>query len=695
MSDHSERLQIGVDIGGTFTDLVAYGPSDGWTATEKVLTTPDDPSEGVLEGIRSLVARERFSLADVGLIIHGTTLATNTIIQRNGPPTALVTTKGFRDVLAIARERHSDVYDLALQVPEPLVPRSRRIEVDERTNMDGSLALVPDPDLIGRQMEPILTSDGIKSLAVALLHSYANPANERLISEAISKRFPGIFVSISCEVAPEIREFERTSTVVANAYVQPILRDYLLKLERELQSGGYRQQLYVMLSSGGIISSETAAAHPVRVIESGPVGGVAAAAYFGRDVAENLFAFDMGGTTAKICLVPRAEIPIVSESEVARIDPQRPGSGFPILAPTVDVVEIGTGGGSIASMNQFGVLKVGPHSAGARPGPACYGRGGENPTTTDADLLLGYLDPDYFVGGEMPLRKDLAEAAIARIAAELDREIPAAAWAIHDVANETMANAAKMQAAKRGLDLSQFSLVATGGAGPVHAYGIASKLGIRRLLYPPVAGVVSALGFLASPVAFEASRTYETRLNECDFDELREIVGELHATTMRVVASAGVDPWSIEVELVATMSYSGQGYEIDVPLKMESIREGDRAAVRTAFEEVYRRLYGQRLEHYAIRILTWRVRAAGPNPTVTVRTRAASGSRAKGHRSVFVNDRNAISIPVYDRYHFSVGTVVDGPAIIEEKESTIVLLGPSHAEVRPDGSISVERLERD
>jgi N-methylhydantoinase A/oxoprolinase/acetone carboxylase beta subunit len=690
------KFLLGVDIGGTFTDLVAYRPATGSVITAKVLTTPDDPSRGALNGIDLMSTRDTIRLDDVALLIHGTTLAANALIQRTGAPTALLTTNGFRDVLAIARERHPDVYDSSLTVPEPLVPREHRLEVVERTSATGDIVASPDADEIASVVGRAIEQSGVVSLAVAFLHSYANPTNERYAAAVLADAHPQLFVSLSSDVAPEIREFERTSTAVTNAYLQPLLRHYLERLKEELTRRGYQSPLFVMLSSGGVTTSGTAALHPVRVVESGPAGGVGAALYFGRSRSDELLAFDMGGTTAKLCLITQGHLPIVAESEVARIDAQRPGSGFPLLAPTVDLVEIGTGGGSIAAIDQFGLLKVGPLSAGAQPGPACYGLGGSLPTTTDADLLLGYLDASYFVGGEMPLHRAFAEAAVARLAATLDIDLLDAAVAIHEIANETMANAAKSEAAKRGLNIRAFTLVATGGAGPVHAYGIARRLGIQQIVYPPFAGVISSLGFLVSPIAFEASRSYETPLESCDFERVKSIVEDLERQTTGIVIDAGVRPELITTRLLCEISYQGQGYETEVVLSRDAVMSGDGDAIRRAFEDEYFRLYAQKLEDHEVKLLTWRVRATEPQPEIVVEpVRSAFTSEPKGVRELWVTDVGMEPASVYERSGLAPGTTLEGPLVIEEKESTVVIPATASVTVEDDSSIIVRLKQRE
>ncbi|HLZ10529.1 MAG TPA: hydantoinase/oxoprolinase family protein, partial [Chloroflexota bacterium] len=493
------RYRAGVDVGGTFTDVLIHDRKSDSISVAKILTTPDDPATGILAGLIACLKQAGIRAADLDQIVHGTTLVTNALIQRTGVPTALVTTLGFRDVLDIAREHRFDMYDLLLELPRPLVPRDCRFEIDERCFSDGSVYRAPRDEDVDRIIE-LLGHGDFRAVAVVFLHSFRNPAHERAVGRRIAEKLPDVRISLSCDVAGEVREYERASTTVANAYVQEVLQRYLRSVQEQLGNAGFRGRLLVMLSNGGLATVDTVTRYPVRAIESGPAAGAIAAAQAGRLTGRTeLLSFDMGGTTAKACLIDRGAPFVTHEFEVDRVFRFKTGSGLPIKAPAIDMIEIGAGGGSIARVDRFGLEKVGPESAGASPGPACYGRGGGLPTVTDADLVLGYLDPAYFLGGAMQLDRDAASAAIREYISEpLDLSIADAAWAIHRVVNENMASAARIHAVERGKDVRQYPIFAFGGAGPVHAFRVAEILAIDRVIVPFAAGVGSTFGFLAA-----------------------------------------------------------------------------------------------------------------------------------------------------------------------------------------------------
>ncbi|HAA76699.1 TPA: methylhydantoinase, partial [Candidatus Latescibacteria bacterium] len=542
---------LGIDIGGTFTDIVVVDAFTGAFEVVKTLTTYPDPSEGVLDGLSELFTRPGMSAQDVTRVIHGTTLVTNTLIERKGAKTALVTTQGFCDALEIGREGRYDIYDLRMQLPEPLVERRYRFEVDERLNPDGSVrSSLNTPSVVAVCDQ--LRDAGVESVGVCLLHAYANPEHETILRDAIADHLPGCPVTLSSEVAPELGEFERSSTTVANAYVQPLVERYLRSLGDGLANTGVCAPLHVMLSNGGTCSVETAEAFPVRLVESGPCGGALAAAEWGRKAGlDRVLAFDMGGTTAKAVLTIEGTFPVTTESEVARVYRFKRGSGLPLLVPVLDMIEIGAGGGSIAHVNALGLPAVGPESAGSSPGPACYDRGGDRPTVTDADLLLGYLNPDYFLGGSMSLSVDRAWTALSSVADQFGGDALGAAHGIHQLVNENMASAARVHAAERGVDLRSFALVATGGAGPVHACGVASRLGIDRVLVPPIAGVGSAFGLLLAPISFDFARSYVCRVEDLNIQRLRSLLDEMMTSGREVVIGAGVADADVAFEIAA------------------------------------------------------------------------------------------------------------------------------------------------
>ena len=506
-------MNIGIDIGGTFTDLIFMEEGSDRFFVGKVLTTPKDPSLGAIQGLTKLLKELSLNAGALRNIIHGTTLVANAIIERRGARTGLITTKGFRDILEMARERRYDIYDIFLEMPEPLVPRYLRKEVGERVAYDGEILVKLNQ---GEALEAVreLIAEGVESIAVSFLHSFRNPENELKMKGIIEGEAPEAFVSLSHEVMPEIREYERTCTTVANAYTQPLMKRYVARLRKELGRMGFKGNFFIMLSSGGITTPETAERFPVRVVESGPASGAIAASFFGKLLgARKVLSFDMGGTTAKACLISDGKPMVATDFEVARVYRFKRGSGIPIRLPVIDMIEIGAGGGSIAYIDSMGLLKVGPQSAGADPGPACYNLGGMKPTVTDADLLLGYLDPKFFLGGKMPLDKGRAERAVRESLSQiLGTDAIRAAWGVQQVVDENMANAARIHAVDRGEDLKNYIMVAFGGAGPVHAYGVCRRLGIKRFVCPLGAGVISALGFLIAPISFDLMRSVLVRL---------------------------------------------------------------------------------------------------------------------------------------------------------------------------------------
>src|SRR5215469_1487941 len=550
------RARVGVDIGGTFTDLVLLA-GGRVAAVAKTPTTPADPSLAVAEGVARLLAE--VPPEDVAEVVHGTTLVANAIIERKGARACLVTTRGVRDALAIRREHRYDLYDLFLELPEPLIPRRRRWEVDERVLADGTVDRPLDQAQV-RRLAARARREGVETVAVCFLHSYRYPEHERRAAAILGEALPGVPVSASSDVVPELGEYVRASTTVANAYVRPLMDRYLGTLEARLRAVGIGAPLHLMLSTGGLAGVETGRRFPVRLCESGPAAGAIGAAYFGAAAGErDVLAFDMGGTTAKACLVEDGRPLLAREHEVGRVYRFAPESGLPLRAPVIDLIEIGAGGGSVARVDQFGLPRVGPESAGAEPGPACYGQGGSQPTVTDADLLLGYLDPGFFLGGEMALDVEAAWAAVGRLAAQLGLELAEAAAGIHQVVGESMAGAARMHAIERGRDLRRFALVATGGAGPVHAWSVARRLGIRRLVLPPSAGVASAFGMLTAPPAFDFARSLPAALAEVAWADVRDAIAAMRAEGAAQLATAGVAADGVAVTVAADVRYRGQG----------------------------------------------------------------------------------------------------------------------------------------
>jgi N-methylhydantoinase A len=680
--------RIGVDIGGTFTDLVLLA-GGRVAAVGKALTTPADPSVAVAEGVARLLAEA--GPGRVGEVVHGTTLVANALIERKGAVTCLLTTRGVRDALEIRREHRYDLYDLFLQLPQPLVPRRRRWEVGERVLADGTVDRPLDESEV-RRVARRARREGVEAVAVCFLHSYRHPDHERQAAAALARELPGVPVSASCEVVPELGEYVRASTTVANAYVRPLMDRYLETLARRLFEAGIAAPLHLMLSTGGLATVDTGRRFPIRLCESGPAAGALGAAFYGAAAGErDVLGFDMGGTTAKACLVEAGEPLLAREHEVARVYRFAPESGLPLRVPVIDLIEIGAGGGSIARVDRFGLPKVGPESAGAEPGPACYGRGGDQPTVTDADLLLGYLDPGFFLGGEMDLDLEAARSAVGALGARLGLGPAEAAAGVHQVVNESMAGAARMHSIERGRDVRRFALVATGGAGPVHAWGVARRLGIRRLVLPPSAGVASAFGMLTAPPAFDFARSLPAVLAAVGWADVRAAIAEMRREGAAQLALAGVRPGDVALTLAADVRYRGQGEGVTVALGA-GLGRRPAGQVREAFEAAYAGLYGRRPPGVEPEVLTWRVRVAGPRPALTSRPGGtAPGPARKGRRRVWSEERRGfVEADVWDRYRLAPGAVVAGPAVVEERESSAVIGSGGRGVVDEHGNLNVE-----
>jgi len=677
MSETDRYYRLGCDIGGTFTDFVLLNEKTGEITVNKCLTTPTDPSDAVEQGIRELELKKGPYLEELDELIHGTTLVINSIIERKGAVTGLITTKGFRDVLELGREIRYAPYDIFSEFPQPLIPRHLRLEVDERIKSDGTVLKSLKPEDAEEAVRNLLEL-GVESIAVCLLNSFENPDHEHMIKEIIQKASPGTSVSISYEVLPQIKEYERTSTTVTNAYVKPLTGRYLSKLSEKLSSIGFEGKLFIMLSSGGVTTVDTAARFPVRIIESGPTAAVISGQYYGKlfDIPE-MFCFDMGGTTAKSCLIQKGKVDIVPTFEVGRVQRFMKGSGLTIQVPVVDLMEIGAGGGSIARVSKMGTLQVGPESSGAAPGPICYGRGGTGPGVTDADLLLGYLDEDYFLGGEMKLDGEAARLGVEeRIAGPLGVSFIQAVWGIHDLINETMAAAAKTHIAEKGGNPKLVTVAAFGGAGPVHAYGLAKKLGSPRVIVPPNAGVGSALGFFTAPRAFDLVRSHKVSLDDASFADIENIFKEMETEGSRTL-KMGEEGEEIQYERSIDMRFIGQGAETNIPIDNRSFVEMKKQEIREHFDELYKRLYGRTYPDTPVEFINFRMRVALPKkllelPQLNKRMNSL-GDAIKGKRKAYSQIAgDFIDYTVYDRYRLSEDAKFRGPAIIEERESTVV-----------------------
>ena len=689
------QYALGIDIGGTFTDLVVYDHETGRQWSRKVLTTHDDPARAVAAGVDAILREGGLEPRRFTRVVHATTLFTNALIERKGARTGLLTTTGFADTLEIGRERKFELYDLAITKPEPLVPRDLRLEVAERVGADGRVRRRLHARAVAARARQAVEA-GAESIAIVFLHAYANPRHEAEAVRILARLFPRLAVTASHEVAPEVREFERASTTAANAYIKPLAQRYLELMGRRVAEAGIPAPLLLMLSSGGLTHVAEAERAPVRMLESGPAAGAIAAAFFGRDDTDagRVLAFDMGGTTAKLSLVDGGEPLTAYSFEAARQRRFIEGSGLPIRISTIELIEIGAGGGSIASMDEIGLLKVGPRSAGSQPGPAAYGLGGAEPTVTDADLLLGYLNPEYFAGGELALDVLAARAAVERLATGLGLPATQVAWGIHDVVNESMASAARVHIAERGRDPRHYALLCTGGAGPVHAWSLAKKLGMARVICPPSAGVASALGLLVAPARVDRVATVGIRLDEGSVGELEAAFHRLEDEARRVMADTGLPLERATIQRLADGRFLGQGFDLVVTLPdgpYADTRE-DRARLTAAFESAYRDKFaltppGVPVEFLNIRVAV-RAPVAGSGVVLAGRRGGDAGAARKGERPVYFPDAGGfVPASVYDRYRLGVGDTLTGPAVVEEEGSTLVVGPGATARVAASGNI--------
>lgn len=675
-------MRLGADIGGTFTDIVLVDDASGLFRLGKVLTTSDQPDNGVINGIKQVIDDDA---ASVSHVVHGTTLFTNALIERKGALTALVTTRGFRDAIEIAREHRYDMYDLRLRRPAPIARRRHRFEISERILSDGLIRQAPDAEEIERVGEE-MRRIGIEAVAVSLINAYVRPDHEQFVGRILRKILPGVAITLSSEIAPEIREFERTTTALCNVYVKSIAEKYLTRLEKRTREElSDAAGLYVMQSNGGLLTAEQAIEAPIRLVESGPAAGALAAAHYAKTLGlADVLSFDMGGTTAKACLIVNGEPLLAPEFEIDRQYQFKKGSGLPVKVPVIEMIEIGTGGGSIAQIDALGRLQVGPQSAGSVPGPACYGAGGEKPTVTDADLLLGYLNSDFFLGGDMRLDRSAAERAIRlQVGDALGLDAIAAAWGIHQLANEAMASAARIHSIERGRMISLFPMFAFGGAGPVHAYGVARVLKLPKIIYPFGAGVMSAVGFLTAPLAFDFVRSNPGRLEQLDWSSVNRSLAEMEDEGKGRLSKTLGDE-QVSIRRWADMRYRKQGFDIRVPMPLGNLGPESFAEITSSFERVYTELYGHTVPNTPIDVMSWRVVTAGPKPSLKLPVNSSpSDNPLKGTRKIYVPEVGLVDVPVYDRYRLGAGDLLQGPAIIEERESTVVVNGP--------GAISVDK----
>jgi N-methylhydantoinase A len=685
--------RLGVDIGGTFTDVALEAGGRRYSA--KLLTTPEAPERGVLAAVGAVMDEAGLAPGELSIIIHGTTLATNAIIERKGAKTALLTTAGFRDTVEIRHENRFEQYDVNIDLPPPLVPRRHRFPVPERIDARGRVVTPLDEEAVVRLADR-LRALGIESVAIGYLHSFTNPAHEERTREILRPLLPGVTMTLSCEVSPEMREYERFSTACANAYVQPMLGRYLVNLETLLHEAGFRCPLFLMLSGGGLTTVETAIRFPVRLVESGPAGGAIFASHIARQCGlDKVLSYDMGGTTAKICLIDDAQPQTSRAFEVARVYRFKKGSGLPLRIPVIEMVEIGAGGGSIARVDRLKRIAVGPDSAGADPGPACYGRGGTAATVTDADLVLGRIDPAGFSGGRMALDRDAAEAALADdVARPLGLPLPLAAFGVSEIVDENMANAARVHAIESGKDARGRTLVAFGGAAPLHAARMAEKLGLDRVVVPSNAGVGSAVGFLRAPIAYEIVRSQLQRLDAFDAAAANALLAAMRAEAEAIVRLGAPDAELSETRS-AFMRYRGQGHEIAVPVPGGVYGEGDAARLLEAFETAYRRLYSRVIPGVEVEVLSWVVLLSapvpefdGPMPPAPARHRV----EARQRRPVFDSETGEfVEVAIHQRAALAPGAVVAGPAVIVEDETSTVVSRAFDAEINALGYIELVR----
>lgn len=693
----SSEILLAVDIGGTFTDIVLFDTATQNITVEKVLTTYPDPAIAVLDGIRALIARTDIQPDHIAYVVHGTTLITNTLIERKGAQTALLTTAGFRDAIEIGNEGRYDMYDLALVKPQPLVERRLRFDVPERITADGTIWTELDTAELQNLCQQIKEEE-IEAVAICFLHAFTNPAHELEALDIVSELLPDVAISVSHQVAPGMREYPRTSTTVANAYVQPITEEYMARVEDGLRESGISAPLNIMLSSGGTTTVEAASKFPIRLVESGPSGGALAGVYWGAQVGyPDVLAFDMGGTTAKAVLTKHGDLTITNQSEVAHVHRFKRGSGLPLMVPMIELIEIGAGGGSIARLNNLGLPTVGPESAGSTPGPSAYGRGGTQPTVTDADLLIGYLNPDYFADGTIKLDVDSARTAYEPLAESLKLSVDRLAWGVHQLVNENMAAAARVHAAERGLEIRRYSMVATGGAGPVHACGVAEKLGLQRVIVPPLAGVGSAFGFMTAPISFDFTRSYVSHLDSLNLDELNKILDDLEKEGRSIVETAGIASDEIDVQLSIDMRYVGQGYEVRVPFAKQTLNVSHIAQIRSAFEDEYKQFYGQLANGVPIEAVNWRVVISSPKPEIgkfSLSTDITKDTAYTSRPVIFTAETEPYQTPVYRRDVLSIGWQAEGPLIIEEAASTTIVLPDWSARVDDSGCLVLTREEK-
>ncbi len=684
-----KRYRLGFDTGGTFTDFALFDELDGTLHVHKALSTPDDPARAVIGGIRDLVKLLDINSARDKLTIYGaTTVVTNAAIERKGAKTALLVTKGFRDVLEFRREQRYDIYNLFMSLPEPVVPRELVYGIEERMDSAGQEVVPLDHRSLDAAIAQ-MREQQVRSVAVCYLHSYINGAHEQETRTRLESALPGVDITLSSVLVPEMREFERASTTTLNAYTLPLLREHTQNLRQELKALGFEEDFYMMLSSGGILSSELAHAIPVKAIESGPAAGALASTYYSASMDRpEVLSFDMGGTTAKVCVISGGRPSIANQFEVGRVARFERGSGLPVRIPVINMIEIGTGGGSIARVDHLGLIQVGPRSAGADPGPACYGHGGSDSTVTDADLVLGYLNPDYFLGGTMVLDREAAVRSIEQTVAQPSGiSLSEAAWGVHAIANQSMVRAAAVHVVEQAKDPRNFTMVAFGGAGPVHACRVAKSLGIKTVVCPYGAGVTSAVGLLVAPLVIDFGFTRRVPLANLDWDRIEVAYAEHEMSGREQLVSAGADPAKIAVTRSCDMRYVGQGYEISVTYPSSAGGATIADVLLNAFNEEYRVLFGREIPGVPVEVLNWRGAVRAESRSLTLRSASTKGSHnlkaaLRGTRPIYLPEsQDYVDVPVYNHDELPSGAEFTGPAIVEQKESTSIIIPGSRVRV--------------
>ena len=689
----ARNAKLAADIGGTFTDVVLESGSRRWSG--KVLTTSEAPERGVMEGIRLVLAESGLKPQDIGVAIHGTTLATNALIERKGARTAFITTEGFRDIVEQGYEKRFDHYDLMIDRPVPLVPRTRRYTVRERLAANGDV-LVPLDESAIDGLARTLTAENVKAVAIGFLHAYAHVAHERRVADILAGLLPGdVTICLSSEVAPEIREYERFSTTIANAYVRPLMASYLYRLSDQMKAMGFACPLFLMMSGGGLTTLETAARFPIRLVESGPAGGAILASQIAAECTlPEVLSFDMGGTTAKICLLSDGEPERARKFEIARAYRDMKGSGIPVRIPVIEMVEIGAGGGSIARVDKLARITVGPDSAGSTPGPACYGRGGTEPAVTDANVALGKIDPTYFAGGKIGLDETAATVALQKnIGDRLGLKDFWPAAGVTEIVEENMANAARVHAIELGRDIAQCTMIAFGGGAPLHACRLAEKVGITKIIVPKGAGVGSAIGFLRAPVAYEITRSAVVSLENFDAAKVNTLLAQM-TRDARAVVEPAIGKSKAGVQIIADCRYVGQGHEIRVAVPVRKLARKDGSTLKAAFEQLYEQVYGLRIPNQEAEAITWSVTVSSQAVKPKRAAKASKKAPPKPRSKRVIYDpalSKQVTAPVYWRFDMAPGAAITGPAIIAEDETSTIVGANFKATINSLGYIIVER----